>query len=190
VKENLEKSFVYHFDSFFTPEALNTLIDISHSGTYEEYTYTGEGDTKDIGKELILNQRHQLKFSMIMKNKELYKFINQLLPKVEITNFSGRVYKLSQGSYSLDWHQDSRDATRVLAISINLSKDDYNSKTNGGEFCIRKVNEPESIQVFRSDLAGQATIFSVKPGMLEHSVRSIIGEGDRVVLAGWFRVDS
>lgn len=184
----LDKRLYYVFDSFFQPNILKSIILNTQNYEFKEYKYAGEGDIHDLGSELIIDKKIGIKTQLLMQNKELFRFIEKTFKLGSISSFNGRIYSLPLGSdYQLKWHEDSRIESRKLAISINLSLPAYNNLSNGGEFCIRKIADPDNTyQEFRNSIQGQAVIFKVLPGQTEHRVKPVTTDAPRTHFTGWF----
>lgn len=122
----------------------------------------------------------------IVNNKELFRVIQQITGCSEIKGFKGRIYKLEPGGeHKLDWHEDTFDPTRVLAISINLSATPY----EGGVFQIKRKNSDEILREVPCGNLGDAHIFDISNNLL-HRVTATTGKHPRVAAAGWFTDDT
>lgn len=184
IKETIERDWFYVFPQIFQPETLKFLKDVSESENYHEFDYPEAPDIQ--GREKILNKKHAIKVSLLMKNPGLYAFISKLLPDEEISNFNCRIFKLPDQNYLLDWHDDGRIKNRKLSISVNLCDDKYNSEVEGGEFLIREKTNHSSEKKIRNNVLGQAVVFRVLPDKLEHRVNPPVNGTVRTHLAGWF----
>lgn len=121
----------------------------------------------------------------IINNKELFKLIQQITGCREIRGFKGRVYKLEPGgNHKLDWHEDTFDPVRVLAMSINLGALPY----EGGLFQIKRKNSDEILKEVPCGNLGDAHIFDISDNLL-HRVTAVTGKHPRIAAAGWFTDD-
>lgn len=121
----------------------------------------------------------------IFNNKELFNIIQQITDCREIKGFKGRVYKLEpNGDHRLDWHEDTFDPVRVLAMSINLSKEQY----EGGVFQIKRKKSDEVLREVPYGKLGDAHIFDISNDLL-HRVTETTGKNPRIAAAGWFTDD-
>lgn len=121
----------------------------------------------------------------ILNNKELFKIIEQITGCREIKGFKGRIYKLEPGGeHKLDWHEDTFDPVRVLAISINLGSLPY----EGGVFQIKYKNSDVILKEVPCGNLGDAHIFDISDNLL-HRVTATTGKIPRVAAAGWFTDD-
>lgn len=118
----------------------------------------------------------------IINNKEFFKLIQEITGCREIKGFKGRIYKLEPGGqHKLDWHEDTFDPVRVLAISINLGANPY----EGGVFQIKRKNSDEVLREVPCGNLGDAHIFDISNNLL-HRVTATTGKHPRVAAAGWF----
>lgn len=121
----------------------------------------------------------------ILNNKELFKIIQQITGCREIKGFKGRIYKLEPGGeHKLDWHEDTFEPERVLAISINLGSLPY----EGGVFQIKYKNSDVILKEVPCGNLGDAHIFDISDNLL-HRVTATTGKIPRVAAAGWFTDD-
>ena len=163
-----------------------TLLGINNGEFYENdhahnkkglYTLENTLKSKNIATHLI---------HFIINNKELFKVIEQITGCREIKAFKGRVYKLEANEdHRLDWHEDTFDPTRVLAISINLSSEPY----EGGKFQIRRKQSDSILREVPCGKLGNTHIFDISDSLL-HRVTKITGKNPRVAAAGWFTDDT
>ncbi len=122
----------------------------------------------------------------IINNKELFKLIQQITGCRGIRGFKGRIYKLEPGGeHKLDWHEDTFDPVRVLAMSINLGALPY----EGGVFQIKRKNSDEILKEVPCGNLGDAHIFDISDKLL-HRVTAVTGENPRIAAAGWFTDDT
>ena len=141
------------------------------------YTLEDTLQSKNIATHLI---------HFIINNKQLFKVIQQITGCREIKGFKGRIYKLKpDGTQKLDWHEDTFDPVRVLAMSLNLSAQPY----EGGIFQIKRKKSDEILREVPCGNLGDAHIFDISDDLL-HRVTATTGNNPRVAAAGWFTDDT
>jgi 2OG-Fe(II) oxygenase superfamily len=123
---------------------------------------------------------HQINF--LLNNSSLFRTIEMITKSKGIQGFSGRIYRnMPEKEHHLDWHDDTEDKNRIIAISINLSR----NKFAGGLFQIRDKATKKIFREVSCGNPGDAHIFRVSP-QLQHRVLPTTGEFPRMAAAGWF----
>lgn len=127
------------------------------------------------------NKTHAL-LQFLMNDQKLFSLIREITGCGTIGCFNGRTFRLTakEGHYD-NWHDDLK-LNRMLAISINLSKEKY----EGGIFQLRKTGGEGLLASIHNTGPGDAFLFRVARG-LEHQVLPVTGDAVRTTYAGWFR---
>jgi hypothetical protein len=120
---------------------------------------------------------------LLLNSPRLFRAIEGLTGCATIACFSGRIYRRPASSeYFNRWHTDVTDEGRMIALSINLSKQRY----EGGALQIRSAETKELLCSVENPGYGDALIFPVE-ARFEHRVGRVEGETAKTALAGWFR---
>jgi hypothetical protein len=120
---------------------------------------------------------------LLLNSPRLFRAIEGLTGCATIACFSGRIYRRPAGSeYFNRWHTDVTDEGRMIALSINLSKQPY----EGGTLQIRSSETKELLCSVENPGYGDALIFPVEE-RFEHRVGRVEGQTSKTALAGWFR---
>lgn len=123
---------------------------------------------------------HQINF--LLNNKTLFNIIQEITQVKGIERFSGRIYRnMPNTGHHLDWHDDTEDPTRLVAMSMSLNKNAY----SGGVFQLQDKKTKKIISEVGSGKAGDTHVFRVSP-LLEHRVTPTTGAFPRTAAAGWF----
>lgn len=170
------------FPSFIEQNTLNKIIDRLERTEFQT-KIEKSGHTKGFGKVLFmpLNNPVPFMFHMLMNDRELFKQLEGITGCSNIGNFTGRIHRSEGGEqHQIEWHGDNTD-TRLLAITLNLGKDQY----TGAKFQMRKKGDDKIIREFGQTAPGDAFIFEIHPD-LQHRL-SLVETGTRTVGVGWFR---
>lgn len=166
---------------------LDKILENLDTASFYENQHTASGNVifaSDLSvptKSIVL---HQLNF--VFNNPKLFRLIEAITGCAEIRGFSGRIYRNMPGTdHFLDWHDDTSGPTRLIGLSINLSKERY----EGGLFQIREKKTRENLKEVSCSNPGDAHIFKVSPH-LEHCVTAVSGNFPRTAGAGWFTSDA
>jgi len=136
-----------------------------------------------LATELCLNQgkAHTLLY-FLLNNQILFRFIEAVTGCGRIGCFEGRGYRIvpGQGHFD-DWHNDIYGG-RLVAISINLSKEIF----EGGELQIRDRHSTRILSEVANIGSGDAVIFRLSDD-LQHRIADIRGNVPKTAFAGWFK---
>jgi hypothetical protein len=143
-----------------------------------------DGTKKVFGTDLSIQARnlalHQV--HLLLNNSMLFRLIEQITLCRPINGFAGRIYRNMPGTgHKLDWHDDTEDKTRIIALSMNLSREKY----SGGVFQIREKESGRILCEVACGNPGDTHIFFVSP-KLQHRVTKTTGRFPRTAAAGWF----
>jgi hypothetical protein len=167
-KNNIDKKFLNILEQFTT---LKSSVSVEH-----EYD--------DIGHEILFkNLSLDMKLKIFLSSNEVLNLVSLLTGVSPLKSGLGRFSILKAGTdMQYDWHDDSGQPNREVAIRIELSRNSY----NGGEFEFRNKGS-ESISFAISGLDyGDISIFRVNDAKYEHRVKPVVGNADRVSYIGWF----
>jgi hypothetical protein len=120
---------------------------------------------------------------LLLNSPQLFRGIERLTGCATIACFSGRIYRRPASSeYFNRWHTDVNDDGRMIALSINLSKEPY----EGGALQIRSAESKQLLCRVANPRYGDALVFPVDE-RFEHRVGQVEGNTAKTALAGWFR---
>jgi hypothetical protein len=138
-----------------------------------------------VGSELLMEPNAALSALLFLANDpRLFSFVRNITNCAPIGYFHGRIYKLvPNADHAFAWHDDLHEASRLVAMSINLSAETY----RGGLLQIRETTSRKVVGKVSNTGSGDAVIFRISPE-LEHCVDPLEeGSAPRISLAGWFR---
>ena len=141
-------------------------------------------ENKVFGSDLSMQTKnvalHQIHF--LLNNAMLFRLIERITQCKQVSGFAGRIYRnMPDAEHKLDWHDDTEDKTRIIAASMNLSR----QKFSGGVFQIREKESKKILREVPCGNPGDMHIFEVSP-KLQHRVTKTIGDFPRTAAAGWF----
>ena len=123
---------------------------------------------------------HQI--NLMLNNPVLFKIIEEITGCTGVNGFVGRIYRnMPSAGHQLDWHDDLSITERLVAISINLSAEQFEN----GVFQIREKKSAVFLREVPSGNLGDAHLFAISP-KLEHRVTETTGQHPRTAAAGWF----
>ena len=137
----------------------------------------------EIGHDLtLLNNPLWRVLHFLMNDPQLFQLIRRVTGCRPIGCFTGRIYRMvARRGVELNWHDDTVDDVKLVAISVNLS----DAKYRGGTLQIREKSCDVSEAVPNLGL-GDAIVFRVAD-RLEHRVTPVEGKVPKTALTGWFR---
>jgi hypothetical protein len=146
-------------------------------GEFADRTHHG------IGTELCLKPGPAFGMLMLMANDPaLLRLVEQVTGCESIGCFEGRVYRFVPGSGHYDsWHSDVGHG-RLIALSINLSREPY----EGGTFQLRSARAEHVLRELPNVTPGDGIMFRIDRG-LRHRVTDVRGVAAKTAFAGWFR---
>ncbi|MFM7022555.1 MAG: 2OG-Fe(II) oxygenase [Flavobacteriales bacterium] len=145
-----------------------------HKDSKEEVFAT---DLTVTGKSAAL---HHITF--VLNNPALFKLVEEITQCTGIKSFAGRVYRnLPDTGHRLDWHDDTEDSSRIVAMSMSLNRQPF----SGGVFQLRDKKTKKIFSEVFAGRPGDTHVFRVSP-MLEHCVTPTVGAYSRTAAAGWF----
>ena len=120
---------------------------------------------------------------LLLNSPQLLRAIEQITGCQHLVCFSGRIYRRPPKSdFYNNWHTDVTDEGRLIALSLNLTPEQY----EGGALEIRSAATKELICEVHNSGYGDAVIFPVDE-RFEHRVCPVEGTIAKTALAGWFR---
>lgn len=171
---------LYRIKQFFSPQLLRFLEKhiVHESFNLKEYA---THDGKPLFSELVLNNEYINLIHNMMQDQVLIKGLGEKTNLPKIYKCVPRIYKFLPGSGNkFGWHQDLAEG-RTLGFSVNLTKE----KFEGGEFMIRRKDDPSIHVEYQNNTYGDAIFFPIAPN-LEHCVAPVTGSVERIAYAGWF----
>jgi hypothetical protein len=137
-----------------------------------------------VGSELLMEPNAALEILTFLSNdQKLFDLVETITRCQRISSFYGRVYKLAPNpDHTFDWHDDLHEPSRLLAMSLNLSTDQF----RGGLLQIREVASGNIIHEVANTGFGDAVMFRLTRD-LEHRVTPVDGDTPKISYAGWFK---
>lgn len=148
----------------------------------------GETDYRVVDRETGVELRPvdctaYLATELLLNSRKLFRAIEWLTGCSRIACFSGRIYQRPPSKdYFNRWHTDVTDEGRMIALSINLSREPY----LGGALQIRSTHTRELLCEVDNPNYGDALIFPIDE-QFQHRVCEVEGRMPKTALAGWFR---
>jgi hypothetical protein len=181
-REFAEKSCVI-LPRLLEAHLLEKLLLAVDKANFEQQKHIDHNE-KIFGTDLSIQNRnlalHQVHF--LLNNPQLFKLVEKITQCKPINGFAGRIYKnMPNTDHKLDWHDDTEDKSRIIAVSMNLSRE----KFEGGVFQIRVKGSDEYLREVPCGNTGDMHIFKVSP-QLQHRVKATTGDFPRTAAAGWF----
>jgi hypothetical protein len=169
--------------NFIEEKLLQKIIHDLDSSTFREKKHFGKANEVFASDLSIQNNNSALHIiNFLLNNSSFFSLIEQITNSKPIRGFSGRIYRnMPNTEHCLDWHDDTQEENRLIAMSINLSKE----KFEGGIFQIREKVSMKILKEVTCGNPGDTHIFQVSP-CLEHRVTKTIGTSPRTAAAGWF----
>jgi hypothetical protein len=164
-------------DGLITGDLLREIQDELERGEFAERVHDS------IGTELCLKPGPAFGMLMLMANDPgLLQVVDRITGCGTIGCFEGRVYRFVPESGHYDsWHSDVGH-TRLIALSINLSRGPY----EGGTFQLRPAASSEILRELPNLTPGDGLMFRIDPA-LRHRVTNVTGSVPKTAFAGWFR---
>lgn len=136
-----------------------------------------------IGVELCLGPDPTISLLHFLVNDfRFLQVIRQVTECGPIGSFTGRVYRVVPGLDHYDsWHSDTQDETRMIGMSINLSRDLY----SGGLFQLRRSDSTEILFEKANTGPGDAIVFRLAPHLV-HQITTVGANAPKTAFAGWF----
>jgi 2OG-Fe(II) oxygenase superfamily len=120
--------------------------------------------------------------SFLLNNLEFLNIIRIITGCTQISDFSGRVYRMAAGpQHHLSWHSDFKEK-RQVGFSMNLSTDVF----QGGSFELRDRSTLAPLAQVNNTGFGDALLFRISAD-LQHRVTQVVGTVPKTAWAGWFR---
>jgi hypothetical protein len=120
----------------------------------------------------------------LLNNPEFLNIIRIVTGDPEISEFSGRVYRMDPSpQHHLSWHTDIvGNEKRKVGLSMNLSTDVF----RGGTFELRDGRTLVSLAQVNNTGFGDALLFRISAD-LHHRVTEVLDRVPKTACAGWFR---
>jgi hypothetical protein len=122
--------------------------------------------------------------AFLLNNPEFLNVIRTITGCTQISEFSGRVYRMAAGpQHHLSWHNDiDIKEKREIGLSMNLSTNAF----QGGTFELRNRSTLAPLAQVNNTGFGDALLFRISAD-LQHRVTQIVGPVPKTACAGWFR---
>jgi 2OG-Fe(II) oxygenase superfamily len=121
---------------------------------------------------------------VLLNNQNFLNAIRMITGCTQISEFSGRVYRMAAGpQHHLSWHDDiDLKEKREVGFSMNLSTDVF----RGGTFELRNRSTRAPLAQVNNTGFGDALLFRISTD-LQHRVTQVVGKAPKTACAGWFR---
>jgi hypothetical protein len=175
-KEFAARGSLYLRD-FLAPDVLETVRGICRAASF-----VTKDNVKLGSMEVEWPRRAGLAVSMALTQPALLRWLEAVTRCGPLKRADGRIAQGRSGQpHALDWHDDRIDPNRRLAITVNLTEEDY----EGGLFELRDQASGRIVTSHRHDVMGAALIFEVS-ARYEHRILAVTAGGPRRVYTGWF----
>jgi hypothetical protein len=119
---------------------------------------------------------------LLLNDPRLFAAVREVTGCDSIGCFEGRVYRMAPGGEHYDsWHNDLAEG-RMVAMSVNLSREPY----AGGVLQMRRRGPKEVFAEVTNVGAGDAILFRLD-SELQHRVTPVQGSTSKTAFAGWFK---
>ena len=165
------------FDAVFEPATGAMLVERAAAATFVDDHVTRIGS-----RAVETPQRVGPAVSMLLNRPGLLQWLEQATGCGTLRAVAGRLVETrANGCDALDWHDDTGDDSRRLAVVINLSDRHF----SGGQFQMRRKRDTAPFFTFDHESPGSMLVFAVDPALV-HRVTPLTSGGPRRVYAGWF----
>jgi hypothetical protein len=161
----------------FAPDLVNrALTFIDRDGFYERI-HEGVGAERCVRANSIAAQL----LYHLANDATLRSVIAEITQLSPIESFVGRVFRMTGSSGHYDsWHTDCEGA-RLVAMSVNLSREPY----RGGRLQVRRIGAKDEVVEIHNPGLGDAVVFRIGKS-LEHQISPVRGTASRTAFAGWY----
>ena len=137
----------------------------------------------DFGTEFTLDHAVTTQLLIFLLNiPDFLSAIRVITACPQVSEFTGRVYRMTAGpQHQLSWHDDTKERTRQVGLSMNLSADVF----CGGTFELRDRRTRTQLAQVNNTGFGDALLFRISQD-LEHRVTEVMGKANKTACAGWF----
>jgi hypothetical protein len=163
-------------EGFVEPGFLSSLQSLVEEGSFEriEQGDIAVEDTFQPGSALYVLQ-------FLANDPSLFALVERVTGCGRIGCFSGRIYRFAPGGDHRDsWHDDMA-AARLVALSVNLSRDAYDGADL--ELANRRTG---IVQKVENRVPGDAILFRLADHLM-HRNTPLLGSRPKTAYAGWFR---
>jgi hypothetical protein len=178
LRQTFEREHCVQLKGFLGGELLPLILPAIERAQYHPAHYD------QVGSELLMDPNPALEVLFFFFNDQrLFELVQAITGCGRIGFFQGRVYRLDPNpQHTFDWHNDLNQASRMLAMSLNLTVNGF----QGGSLQIREVATGKIIREVANTGLGDAVLFRLS-GDLEHRVTPLEGETPRISYAGWYQ---
>jgi len=180
LRDEFQRRHCFRLPSILEPRLLEEIHELILRAPWYERTH---GEHGEIGSESSVGDEGLVaSLNFLMHDAKLFRILEEATGCPAIGSFDGRVYRLVPNSSHHDsWHGDVGDH-RVLALSLNLTKEPY----SGGVLQIRHQDSDEILAEVVNSGFGDAIVFRLG-GYLLHRVTGVTGSVSKTAFAGWFK---
>jgi 2OG-Fe(II) oxygenase superfamily len=177
LKKQFDERFHVRFPKFLEPALLEEIHRAINAAVWSERVHDGIGV-----EHCLADQELTARINFLLNDEKLFHLMQEISGCEAVGSFSGRAYRMFPGSGHYDsWHSDVGDF-RLVALTINLSKEIY----NGGVLQIAPVKSEEPAEQISNTGFGDAILFRLGSN-LKHRVTDLSGEIPKTAFAGWFK---
>ena len=163
--------------SLIEPSLIDKVSRELEQARFRKRTYRGVGVEQKLS-----NTRITGLLNFLANNQTLFQTIQTVTNCGAIGCFLGRVYRMAPTKEHYDlWHDDVL-GNRLIAMSINLSPDEY----SGGVLQLRESVSKKIIAEVPNTGFGDGVIFRIAD-FLEHRITDVVGTAPKMAFAGWFK---
>ena len=178
LRQSFERDHFVLLADFLDSALVSVVLPHVQRAEYQSAAYKG------IGSELRMAKNPALDVLFFLANGlRLFGLVQAITGCGHIGSFEGRIYKLiSHPQHNFDWHDDLRDTSRLIALSLNLGTEPF----RGGFLQIRETRPDGITSEIANTGFGNAVLFQVS-SELQHRVTPVEGDVARTSFAGWFK---
>lgn len=179
LRQEFEQRHCLRFPHILEPNLMERLHRQIEEAEFAERIHERIGSNKEL---CMADNVIRGVLNVLLNSEELFGLVEPITECGPIGCFTGRVYRMMPGCGHHDaWHGDVGES-RLVALSINLSKEVY----AGGVLQIRDRESGEILNEVANTGFGDAIVFKLCP-RLEHRVTDVKGTIPKTAFAGWFQ---
>ena len=179
-RRQFEENHCVQLRQLVGPDLMQLVLNLVERTKFEEREHDGIGDNKELCA--TQDDLAVAALTMLLNNQDAFHVIESITGCERIRSFGGRLYRVCPGMGHHDaWHDDIGDH-RLVALSINLSRQVF----TGGLLQIRDCDTEILLQEAPNTALGDAVVFRLAQ-TLEHRISDIEGAVCKTAFAGWFK---
>ena len=177
LRAEFERADLIHLPGFLEPSLLRLVQDRLDASPFRRID-------RSIGTELQpTDPTAMFTLGLLLNSARVFDLVRRATGCARIASFTGRIYRRLPGpEYRHEWHDDITGGGRLLALSINLSREAY----EGGRLELRDAASRHVLCEAANTGAGDAILFRIDP-RLQHRIARVEGESAKTAMAGWFK---